>query len=34
MAKLTKMLSAVGSLTGLNSARADFDEASRILSNE
>ena len=34
MAKLTKMVSAVGSLKGLNAARAEFDDASRILPAE
>ncbi|MBM6590557.1 LCP family protein [Brevibacterium sp. RIT 803] len=34
MAKLKKMVSAVGSIKDLNSARAEFDDASRILPDE
>ncbi|SMX94975.1 LCP family protein [Brevibacterium linens] len=34
MAKLKKMVSAVGSVKDLNSARAEFDDASRILPDE
>lgn len=34
MAKLKKMVSAVGSIKDLNSARAEFDEASRVLPDE
>lgn len=34
MAKLTKMVSAIGSLKDLNSARAEFDDASKTISAE
>ena len=34
MAKLKKMVSAVGSIKDLNSARAEFDDASRVLADE
>lgn len=34
MAKLKKMVSAVGSIKDLNSARAEFDDASRVLPDE
>ncbi len=34
MAKLTKMVSAIGSLKDLNSARAEFDDASKIIPAE
>lgn len=34
MAKLKKMVSAIGSIKGLNSARADFDDSSRVLPAE
>ena len=34
MAKLTKMVSAIGSLKDLNSARAEFDDASKTIPAE
>ena len=34
MAKLTKMVSAIGSLKDLNSARAEFDDASNTIPAE
>ncbi|MDN6530367.1 MAG: transcriptional regulator, partial [Brevibacterium sp.] len=34
MAKLKKMVSAVGSIKDLNSARAAFDDVSRVLPDE